>query len=122
MLLKKKIDFFKDDRGRIDFLYKNKCYNLNLIFSKKNSIRGNHYHKKFNQFFYLINGSAYLFFKPRKKNRIKKIFISKKILYEITKYTAHTFVFKKNSILLEFSNKKMSKENYMKDSHILKLY
>ena len=47
-IFKKKI--FRDTRGIIaDVIYKNQINHIGYISSKKNSIRGNHYHKKTSQ-------------------------------------------------------------------------
>lgn len=61
---------FVDSRGFIqDILYKKKINHITLIASKKNSVRGNHYHKKTIQYTYVIKGSVEYFFKSLKSKK-----------------------------------------------------
>ena len=47
MIIKKIKNDFEDNRGAIrDILVKEKIDFVTIIFNKKNSVRGNHYHKK----------------------------------------------------------------------------
>ena len=118
MIEKKKIDFYKDSRGRILFLKVNLFTNLNIIVSKKNSIRGNHYHKKTIQFFLLLSGSVDLFIYDRINNKRRKYNIKEGYIYKIDKNLIHTFKFKKLSKMLEFNN---IINDYKNDTYYFKL-
>ncbi len=69
---------FKDDRGYIKTLFNLKSNNVSLIFSKKNSIRSNHYHLTDWHYIYVIKGSFEYYYKSlRKYSKIKKILVKK---------------------------------------------
>ena len=58
MIIKKIKNDFEDSRGAIrDILVKEKIDFVTIIFNKKNSVRGNHYHKKTVQYLYVLEGS-----------------------------------------------------------------
>lgn len=58
MIVKKIKNDFEDNRGAIrDILVKEKIDFVTIIFNKKNSVRGNHYHKETVQYLYVLEGS-----------------------------------------------------------------
>ncbi len=57
---------FKDDRGSIQSLVNFPMKNLCIIFSKKGTIRSNHYHKEDWHYMYTISGSYEYYYKPHK--------------------------------------------------------
>ena len=75
-IFKKKI--FRDTRGIIaDVIYKNQINHIGYISSKKNSIRGNHYHKKTTQYNFVLDGVINYYSKTKKQKKIKIIKLKK---------------------------------------------
>ena len=64
---------FKDKRGWLKKILDGNFSSCIEVYSKKGSIRANHYHKKDKHFIYVINGEILYFYKDRKK-RAKTIF------------------------------------------------
>ena len=74
MIIKKIKNDFEDNRGAIrDVLVKEKIDFVTIIFNKKNSVRGNHYHKKTVQYLYVLEGSILVASKFEGKEIEKKI-------------------------------------------------
>ena len=74
MIIKKIKNDFEDSRGAIrDILVKEKIDFVTIIFNKKNSVRGNHYHKKTVQYLYVLEGSILVASKFEGKEIEKKI-------------------------------------------------
>ena len=74
MIIKKIKNDFEDNRGAIrDILVKEKIDFVTIIFNKKNSVRGNHYHKKTIQYLYVLEGSVLVASKFEGKEIEKKI-------------------------------------------------
>tara|TARA_B100000963_G_scaffold318966_1_gene300455 strand:- start:3256 stop:3633 length:378 start_codon:yes stop_codon:yes gene_type:complete len=74
MIIKKIKNDFEDNRGAIrDILVKEKIDFVTIIFNKKNSVRGNHYHKKTVQYLYVLEGSVLVASKFEGKEIEKKI-------------------------------------------------
>ena len=74
MIIKKIKNDFEDNRGAIrDILVKEKIDFVTIIFNKKNSVRGNHYHKKTVQYLYVLEGSVLVASKFEGKEIEKKV-------------------------------------------------
>ena len=74
MIIKKIKNDFEDNRGTIrDILVKEKIDFVTIIFNKKNSVRGNHYHKETVQYLYVLEGSVLVASKFKGKEIEKKI-------------------------------------------------
>ena len=74
MIIKKIKNDFEDNRGAIrDILVKEKIDFVTIIFNKKNSVRGNHYHKKTVQYLYVLEGSILVASKFEGKEIEKKV-------------------------------------------------
>ena len=74
MIIKKIKNDFEDSRGAIrDILVKEKIDFVTIIINKKNSVRGNHYHKKTVQYLYVLEGSVLVASKFEGKEIEKKI-------------------------------------------------
>jgi dTDP-4-dehydrorhamnose 3,5-epimerase-like enzyme len=70
--IKKKINF-RDKRGLImDLIEKTNINAVTYITQKKNSVRGNHYHKKTIQWNYMLSGKVILVTKKRIKKKFRK--------------------------------------------------
>ena len=73
MIKIKKINF-KDKRGIIvDLIEKTQINAITYITQKKNTVRGNHFHKKTIQWNYILSGKVILVTKKGKGKKIKKI-------------------------------------------------
>jgi quercetin dioxygenase-like cupin family protein len=109
-------EYFIDKRGFIvDILYNTKINHVALIKSNKNSIRGNHFHKKTTQYTYVLNGKLYYF--KKKGNNYKKIILKKGDLVKTIPLEIHAFKFlaKKNTLLI-FSSGLRGGKDYEKDT------
>tara|TARA_B100000035_G_scaffold109507_1_gene92944 strand:+ start:103 stop:480 length:378 start_codon:yes stop_codon:yes gene_type:complete len=74
MIVKKIKNDFEDNRGAIrDILVKEKIDFVTIIFNKKNSVRGNHYHKETVQYLYVLEGSILVASKFEGKEIEKKV-------------------------------------------------
>lgn len=49
---------FEDDRGKIVQLISRGYAQVNVLFSKAGTVRGNHYHKRCTEAFYVVSGSV----------------------------------------------------------------
>lgn len=95
MIRKLNVDFFQTDpRGTICQILSIPNSQVNYLFTKKGAKRGNHYHKKNKEFFFLISGkvkisvcSAEI---PEKK---EEIVFSEGDLFVVDPYTIHSFDF-----------------------------
>ena len=67
-VLIKKVKSFKDSRGYIQPLVDLPMKTTCLIYSKKGSVRANHYHKTDWHYCYLINGKMKYFYKKKNSN------------------------------------------------------
>lgn len=85
---------------------------INQGVMKKNSILGNHYHKKTKSAFFILSGSASFIIKDiRKKNQAKKFVIKNGEGVLILPYETHAIKFlEKSTFLLAKSNKFNSKD------------
>lgn len=113
----KKISF-KDNRGFIlDIFYKENFNHSALIFSKKNSIRANHYHKKTTQISFILKGSC-IYLTRKNKSNIKKKIKLKKFDYLITKPNEiHAYKFLEDTEMIVFSKGLRGGKDYEKDTY-----
>ena len=63
---------FKDSRGWLKKILDGNFSSCIEVFSKKSTIRANHYHKKDKHFIYVISGKILYFYKDRKKSALAK--------------------------------------------------
>lgn len=120
--------FFSDSRGKIiDIFSKKNFQHCSIVTFKKNSVRGNHFHKKSIQSAYIINGNF----------RVLSVKVDKKFNYDtedvenirakigdyIThyKFEAHTYkCLSKNGRLIVFTSGLRGGEQYEEDTFKLK--
>lgn len=114
-ILKKK---FIDRRGFIsDIFYNTKINHIALIKTKKNMIRGNHYHKKTVQYVYIINGKM-IYASKKKFGKIKKKILTKGDLMKSEKNEIHAFkILSKYSEMIVFSQGLRGGKDYEKDTY-----
>ena len=64
---------FLDKRGWLKKILDGNFSSCIEIYSKKGSIRANHYHKKDQHYMYIISGECIYFYRDRKKMLLQKI-------------------------------------------------
>ena len=107
---------FKDKRGTLQKIIDGNFSSCIEIFSKKGSIRANHYHKKDKHFMYIISGELLYSYKNRKRGSKVKIKKMKKgDLFFTPAMQEHMAYFTKNTHFLAFSTRKRTRFDYEKD-------
>tara|TARA_B110000902_G_C14293413_1_gene582106 strand:- start:6125 stop:6481 length:357 start_codon:yes stop_codon:yes gene_type:complete len=103
----KKEKSLENDRGYlVEFPSKN--YNMeqvNVLFSFANTIRGNHYHKLTEEFFYVIDGEVKVTLKNINTGEINKFTVNSKESFNVIPYNYHTLEFTKDTHILSFYSK-----------------
>ena len=75
-IFKKKI--FKDKRGLIaDVIYNTKINHIAYITTKKNCIRGNHYHKRTVQYTFVLDGRIRYYYKKKSVKKVSNLILKK---------------------------------------------
>ncbi len=125
--MQKKLKYnFKDKRGSIiDIFVNSPKDHCTLVTFNKNSVRGNHFHKKSTQYSFIISGklkmiTAKVDKKGKLVGKIKKRIISENTLIEHKPFSAHAFKALGKSSMLAFANGKRGGKNYEKDTFRLK--
>ena len=107
---------FKDKRGTLQKIIDGNFSSCIEVFSKKGSIRANHYHKKDKHFMYIISGELLYSYKNRKRGSKVKIKKMKKgNLFFTPAMQEHMAYFTKNTHFLAFSTRKRTRFDYEKD-------
>ena len=116
-IFKKKI--FRDTRGIIaDVIYKNQINHIGYISSKKNSIRGNHYHKKTSQYNFVLDGVINYYSKTKKQKKIKVTKLKKGDLILTKPNEIHAFkTISSKSIFMVFTVGIRGGKDYEKDTY-----
>ena len=121
--MKKKFKFkfkvgktFKDKRGWLKKILDGNFSSCIEIYSKKGSVRANHYHKKDKHFIYIIDGEILYFYRDRKKKAKTRITLMKKNdLFFTPAMQEHMAYFTQNTHFLAFSTRKRTQFDYEKD-------
>ena len=121
--MKKKFKFihktgkvFKDERGYLLKILDKGFSSCIEIFSKKGSIRANHYHKKDEHFCYILKGEILFFYRDRKKgSKLNYKIMKKGDLFFTTYDQDHLAYFLKTTHFLSYSSRKRSKFDYEND-------
>jgi len=117
---------FQDKRGKIlDIFVKSPKDHCSIVTFNKGAIRGNHYHKKSDQFTFVINGKLMLSSQKIKKNgkligKKKEEILTKNCLVIHKKFHAHALKALEKSCILAFANGYRGGKNYDKDTWRLK--
>lgn len=108
--------YFKDGRGSLLGIFQNRRFEeLNYIESKKGSERGNHYHKKTKETFFIIEGKIKVRLVDMKTGLKKEFIAEGGDIFMIRPNTAHTFYVLKDSKWINMLSKSMvegSKDMY----------
>ena len=119
--MKKKFKFkigktFRDKRGWLKKILDGNFSSCIEVYSKKDTVRANHYHKKDKHFIYVINGEILYFYRDRKsRTRTKFKLMKKNDLFFTPAMQEHMAYFTKNTHFLAFSTRKRTKFDYEKD-------
>jgi len=121
--MKKKFKFihktgkvFRDERGYLLKILDKGFSSCIEIFSKKGSIRANHYHKKDEHFCYVLKGEILFFYRNRKKgSKLNYKIMKKGDLFFTTYNQDHLAYFLKTTHFLSYSSRKRSKIDYEND-------
>ena len=107
---------FKDKRGSLLKVIDKDFSSCIEIFSKKGSIRANHYHRKDEHYAYIIEGKILFIYRNRKKKAKLNYKVMKKgDLFFTTYMQDHIAYFLSNTHFLAFSSRKRTKFDYEKD-------
>ena len=107
---------FKDERGYLLKILDKGFSSCIEIFSKKGSIRANHYHKKDEHFCYILKGKILFFYRNRKKgSKLNYKIMKKGDLFFTTYDQDHLAYFLKTTHFLSYSSRKRSKLDYEND-------
>ena len=107
---------FKDERGNLLKILDKGFSSCIEIFSKKGSIRANHYHKKDEHFCYILKGEILFFYRNRKKgSKLNYKIMKKGDLFFTTYDQDHLAYFLKTTHFLSYSSRKRSKFDYEND-------
>ena len=115
--LKHKIGkIFKDKRGTLQKIIDGNFSSCIEVYSKKGSIRANHYHKKDKHFMYIISGELLYSYRNRKRGSKVKIKKMKKgDLFFTPAMQEHMAYYTKNTHFLALSTRKRTQFDYEKD-------
>lgn len=120
-IIKKKINpAFEDERGAIfDLIDKEKILHIGLILSKKNSIRGEHYHKKAKQITYVLSGKIMLTTKnvKQKSSNCQTIIMEAGDIATIPPMVIHSIKAIEDTTFLVFTDQPRSDGGYENDTH-----
>jgi dTDP-4-dehydrorhamnose 3,5-epimerase-like enzyme len=113
---------FADERGYIkDLIYKNSINHITIIGSKKNTIRGNHFHKKTIQYTYILKGELIYFWKNLKRGEVSQKRLKFGSLIKTPRNLVHAFKFLKSTQILVFSSGLRGGRDYIKDTYSFKI-
>ena len=121
--MKKKFKFktkvgktFNDKRGWLKKILDGNFSSCIEVYSKRGSVRANHYHKKDKHFIYIIYGEILYFYRDRVKGAKTRIRLMKKNdLFFTPAMQEHMAYFTQNTHFLAFSSRKRTQFNYEKD-------
>ncbi len=115
-VIHKKINF-KDKRGTITDIFTNSPKDhATIIFSKKGTMRGNHYHKKSTQYTFVVSGQLTHLTQKVGQKKIYKHTLKPNDLMISDPGEAHTLVATKDTIFLAFVDGLRGGKNYEKDT------
>lgn len=92
-----------------------------MIGSKKNTIRGNHYHKKTIQYAYILKGELIYFWKNLKRGKVSQKRLKFGSLIKTPRNLVHAFKFLKSTQILVFSSGLRGGRDYIKDTYSFKI-
>lgn len=117
---KKKISSaFDDDRGSIfDLLTDEDIHHIGYLITKKNSIRGKHYHKEQKQFTLVLEGRAKIITKDLldENSEIEETILDEMEMVLFPAFCYHSIEAQEDSKILVFTSKSRTMESYEDDT------
>lgn len=93
-----KPDFeFTDERGELVQICREGYKQFNIVFSKGNVLRGDHYHKENNEVFYVVSGTFE--FVASKDGETEKYTFKKGDMFLVPPYVMHSFNYLEDSLI-----------------------
>ena len=109
-------DPHEDDRGFIQCLTNVPTRNISYIFSKKGSVRSNHYHKTDWHYMYILSGRMdYYYRKHGEKDKVNKVVLKKGDMVFTPPMEEHTSFFPEDTHFLAISRNPRDQEAYESD-------
>ena len=109
---------FKDKRGLIaDVIYNTKINHIAYITTKKNCIRGNHYHKRTVQYTFVLDGRIRYYYKKKSVKKVSNLILKKGDLVKSKFNEIHAFKTLSNkSVMLALTVGIRGGKDYEKDT------
>ena len=104
-----------DNRGFFYSLIDDEIKNISYLYSKKNTIRSNHYHLKDFHYIYVIKGSIHYMYRSLKSKNIKYIHIQEGNIIFTPSLEIHATYFDQNTYMLVANSQNRNKQTYEKD-------
>lgn len=105
-----------DQRGAIQSIVNFPVKNVSIIFSKKNSLRSNHYHRTDWHYMYVLSGEAEYYYRPTNSGEKPKMVLLKKgDLIFTPPMEDHATVFTQDCELLVMSRNPRDQASYESD-------
>lgn len=113
---------FQDDRGSIQILIDHQIGGVQVIASKKGTVRANHYHKEDDHFCYLQSGKIEYYYRPAKSQEPPKmITIQPGQMFYTPPLVEHAMKFTEDSVFFVFSTFHRDSASYEADLVRVKL-
>ncbi len=110
----KALDFvFEDERGSLVQLVNSGYDQVNVVTSKARVLRGNHYHKKSYEAFYVISGSVELTLS--RNDEQEKLIFKKGDFFQIEPYVIHSMFYLEDTVLVGLYDRSVEMGNGEKD-------
>lgn len=103
----------EDERGRLTQLVHEGYEQFNIIFSKKDVLRGDHFHKENKETFYVISGKFRL--DAEKDGERESYTFSEGDMFLIPEYVMHSFYYEEDTWLASMYDKGVEKLDGTKD-------
>ena len=111
-----KVDFeFSDDRGSLKQLVHQGWNQVNYIESKSGSFRGDHYHKKNIEAFFVIKGEFKLVVSNIEKTITEEYIFKQGDFFKIHPLVVHSFYYTQDTQLISFYNVGVENSDGSKD-------
>jgi dTDP-4-dehydrorhamnose 3,5-epimerase-like enzyme len=110
---------FVDERGSIwDFLTDKEVHHVGFLISKKNSIRGKHYHKEQEQYTLVLNGKMKIITKniQNKDSKVEETILEKMEMVKFPPFYYHALESLEDSECLVLTSKGRAGQDYEEDT------
>ena len=104
---------FADNRGTLTQLVHTGYTQINVVTSKAGTLRGNHYHKRSTEAFYVISGTVEVTL--TREDKEEKAAFQRGSFFLIEPYTAHALFYPEDTVLIALYDIPIELENGEKD-------